>query len=230
VYTANSFLKTLEEPPDRAVLILIASNLDALLPTIRSRCQMIRFAPLQTADVEEMLIAQGLVQSEADARFASALSEGSLSTARQLLEPELRSLRTLLCSQLSQLSFSASAISKQLLEGLAAISTDTAEQRRNAKWLIRFTVEFFRESLRLLSEAPDQTAASSTESSVSTSEARSFANRIQEHHDYQEILGSLIDRTVDASGHLDQNVPVPMTLESLFDDLSRKLRAPTPTR
>lgn len=97
---ANSFLKTLEEPPDRAVLFLIASNLDALLPTIRSRCQLVRFAPLLPSDVEAMLIEQDLVQSDADAKFASELSGGSLTTARQLLEPELRAIRSLLYSQL----------------------------------------------------------------------------------------------------------------------------------
>ncbi|MEI8018151.1 MAG: DNA polymerase III subunit delta' [Schlesneria sp.] len=97
--SANSFLKTLEEPPERAILLLIASNLDALLPTIRSRCQLVRFSALETSDIEKILLEQDLVQSDADAKFASALSEGSLSTAKQLLEPELRELRTLLYTQ-----------------------------------------------------------------------------------------------------------------------------------
>ncbi len=42
----NAILKTLEEPPDRTVIILITSNEDRLLPTIRSRCHRVRFGPL----------------------------------------------------------------------------------------------------------------------------------------------------------------------------------------
>lgn len=44
--SANSFLKTLEEPPGNAIIILITENADMLLPTIRSRCQLVHFAPL----------------------------------------------------------------------------------------------------------------------------------------------------------------------------------------
>jgi DNA polymerase-3 subunit delta' len=44
--SANSILKTLEEPPDTSILILVTSRPNDLLPTIRSRCQMYRFAPL----------------------------------------------------------------------------------------------------------------------------------------------------------------------------------------
>ena len=44
---ANCLLKTLEEPPAESVLILLTSNLDALIPTIRSRCQIIKFNPLR---------------------------------------------------------------------------------------------------------------------------------------------------------------------------------------
>ena len=220
---ANSFLKTLEEPPDRAILFLIASNLDALLPTIRSRCQLVRFSPLDLSDIEAMLIEQDLVRSDADAKFASALSGGSLTTARQLLEPELRSLRTFLYSQLAQVQFSGLGLAKQLLEGLGKISTETPIQRLNGQWLIRFTVEFFREALRALDDP-------TTDSDRSMPEAHQFARRISETPDCHEHLGTLIDRTIDASINIDQNVPVPLTLESLFDDLAKKLRQPVPAR
>lgn len=216
---ANSFLKTLEEPPDRAVLFLIASNLDALLPTIRSRCQLVRFSPLEPSDIEAMLIEQGLVQSDADAEFASRLSGGSLTTARQLLEPELRAMRALLYSQLSQVQFSGLGLAKQLIEGLGKISSETPVQRLNGQWLIRFTIEFFREALWSLEDPSND-----TEHSIS--EAVPFARRITDMADCHDLLGVLIDRTIDASIHIDQNVPVPITLESLFDELSRKLRTP----
>jgi DNA polymerase-3 subunit delta' len=48
---ANALLKNLEEPPSRTVFILVAHSPGGLLPTIRSRCQMVRLAPLPTEDL-----------------------------------------------------------------------------------------------------------------------------------------------------------------------------------
>lgn len=221
--SANAFLKTLEEPPDRATLLLIASNLDALLPTIRSRCQLVRFSPLTTEDVQALLLEQDLVQSMDDARFAAELSEGSLFTARQLVEPELRKLRALLFSQLAKPEFSGLGLSKQLQEGLSEISSDTAEQRRNGQWLIRFAVEFFRTALW-------QLQSFDSASSPTDPEIAKFAKRIGDHSNRWELLGASIDRAVEASLNIDSNVPVALSLDSLFDDLARLNRRSQPTR
>lgn len=220
---ANSFLKTLEEPPDRAVLILIASNLDALLPTIRSRCQLVRFSPLQTPEIEKLLVDQDLVQSDEDARFASILSEGSLSTAKQLLEPELRALRSLLHSTLVQPSFSGFNLSKQLLEGIGKISTETPVQRIYAQWLIRFSVDLFREALLGIRDSEEELECSIPEAAILTS-------RLADVPDSIELLSSVIDRAIDASINIDQNVAVPITLESMLDEIARKLRTPAGAR
>lgn len=52
---ANALLKTLEEPPARCILILIYHGKSGLLPTIRSRCQSIRFSPLNNDDMKDVL-------------------------------------------------------------------------------------------------------------------------------------------------------------------------------
>ena len=52
---ANSFLKTLEEPPTKTLIILIASNPHQLLPTIVSRCQGIRFYPLPNEAIKKII-------------------------------------------------------------------------------------------------------------------------------------------------------------------------------
>lgn len=218
---ANSFLKTLEEPPDRAVLLLIASNRDALLPTIQSRCQLVRFFPLPVQDIQALLIEQQLVDNTDDALFAATQSEGSLFVAQQLLEPELRELRTQLYSQLGQPNFSGLELSKQLVDGLTKISSDTPEQRRNAQWLIRFIVDFFRSAMASL----DDTSTLSVQPEI-----KRFATRMQAEPDAAERLASLIDRAADAAMQLDQNVPVGLCLDSLFDDLARKLRTSVAAR
>lgn len=217
--SANAFLKTLEEPPERAMLILIASNLDAVMPTIRSRCQLVRFAPLSRTDVEALLVEQGMVASEQEAQFAGALCEGSLTTARQLLRPELRELRSSLYSNLSR-EFSGTTVAKALLEAIDGISADTPEQRVHAQWVLRFTVEFYRAALRLQAFEADAAVMP---------EAKAWLTGLAKRMEPTELVGSLIDRTIEASTHIEQNVPVPLTLESLFSDLARMSR-PADTR
>jgi len=223
--SANAFLKMLEEPPDRAVLFLIASNLDAVMPTIRSRCQLVRFSPLPRQDVEALLLEQGLVPSAEEASFAGALCDGSLTIARQLLRPELRGLRSTLYSALSQTSFSGLALGKTLQEAIDAISADTPELRVHANWLIRFAVEFYRSAMRTVS----QSAESSENSGGTIVEARTWASSMISRGESVELIGKLIERSVEATTHIEQNVPVALSLETLFSDLSRMTR-PAATR
>ena len=75
----NALLKTLEEAPPYAVFFLITESLSRLLPTIRSRCAVMRFAPLSTDEVYTYLIGEGINESEA--REAAAFSGGCIGKA-----------------------------------------------------------------------------------------------------------------------------------------------------
>src|SRR4029078_2428636 len=75
---ANCLLKTLEEPPPDSLLILIGTSEQRQLPTIRSRCQIVRFQPRAEGDVAELLVAHGLCADPAIARAAAAHADGSL--------------------------------------------------------------------------------------------------------------------------------------------------------
>ncbi|MGH9945697.1 MAG: ATP-binding protein [Pyrinomonadaceae bacterium] len=77
---ANALLKTLEEPSDTTYIILIASRPDALLSTIRSRCQTIRFAPVAADEIERFLIDKNSI-APTDAQLASKYSKGSIARA-----------------------------------------------------------------------------------------------------------------------------------------------------
>ncbi len=72
----NALLKTLEEPPEHSVLILVANNPDALLPTVRSRCQRVQLSPLPNDAVVEILTRDHGI-APATARQLAALAEGS---------------------------------------------------------------------------------------------------------------------------------------------------------
>ncbi len=67
----NALLKTLEEPPNNALLILISHSTRPMLPTIRSRCQVLRFYPLTNAETKDVLASH-----DADSALASELAHG----------------------------------------------------------------------------------------------------------------------------------------------------------
>ncbi len=87
--SANALLKTLEEPPAASHIFLITSRPDALLPTIRSRCQMLRFAPIDAAEIESYL-SKDKSFSPDDAALLAKLSSGRLGNA---LETDLKEFR-----------------------------------------------------------------------------------------------------------------------------------------
>lgn len=80
----NALLKLVEEPPERSILIWITPNPEAILYTIRSRCQHVRFSPLKTKTVEKILTAYYGVDA-ASARKAANLSQGGIKRAREML-------------------------------------------------------------------------------------------------------------------------------------------------
>lgn len=80
---ANSILKTLEEPPDTSLLILVTAKPYALLETIRSRCQMMNFAPLATDELEAYLKANYKRPAQ-ETTLLARLARGSLGRALEI--------------------------------------------------------------------------------------------------------------------------------------------------
>lgn len=214
---ANAMLKTLEEPPPNSLLILIAENLDAVLPTIRSRCQLIRFSPLANSDVVELLVANELCADRSEASAVAAMSDGSLETATQLLNPELRSMRQSLYGFLSGADFNPLEAAKTMTAGLDALGSETHEQRRNAGWLIRFAQEFYRQVV--LHQSNDSTAVEDSDAVAAGS--RRFASLGE---DGLELAMELFDRCVLAESQIDWNINPARSIEALFDDLARTAR------
>jgi DNA polymerase-3 subunit delta' len=82
---ANALLKTLEEPPDRVILLLTADAPEGLLPTIVSRCEVIRLRPAPIESARTFLESEMGV-SVADARLAAHLSSGRIGAAARMVE------------------------------------------------------------------------------------------------------------------------------------------------
>ncbi len=137
----NKILKALEEPPDETVIILVTSNLDGLLPTIRSRCQVLNFSPLSVNAVEEFLIGSGT--GAEDARVAAMLSQGQMGKALQWLDKERvaqrRRLFLLVSSKKQAPVEEIISVAKELESYLrakrdTAIAEELAAARKDPNW------------------------------------------------------------------------------------------------
>jgi DNA polymerase-3 subunit delta' len=120
--SANALLKTLEEPPATTYLILITSRPNALLQTIRSRCQMIRFAPIPTAEIERHIVSTGKFSPD-DASLVARASGGSVGKALSLDIPWFRQTRDSMVD----------VIRAALISGNISSMLQTSEQINDAK-------------------------------------------------------------------------------------------------
>src|SRR5206468_9725628 len=82
----DALLKDLEEPPDYAVIVLVADDLGPLAPTIRSRCQHVPFKRLSQRAVKAYLSSRGVAGEKLDA--LARLAGGRLDRADRLLNEE----------------------------------------------------------------------------------------------------------------------------------------------
>lgn len=97
----NHLLKTLEEPPGRSVFILLSEHSRALLPTIRSRCQQVRFGSLRADTVAELLISERQLAPEV-AQSIAAISQGQMTRALDLIDSEKRAIVIDIVTRLGQ--------------------------------------------------------------------------------------------------------------------------------
>jgi DNA polymerase-3 subunit delta' len=88
---AQAFLKTLEEPPPRTLLVLVVANPRALPPTVLSRCQRVRFRPLGPEALAALLAARG--RAPAEGALLARLCRGQLGAALAADADELRARR-----------------------------------------------------------------------------------------------------------------------------------------
>jgi len=99
---ANALLKALEEPPAGTYFLLVTHRPGRLLPTIRSRCRVLRFNPLDTATMERVL-QQTAPQADAAARAAAiAAGEGSPGAALDFVDQDLAKLHQIMLRLISE--------------------------------------------------------------------------------------------------------------------------------
>jgi len=213
---ANAFLKSLEEPQPGAVLILIAERPDELLPTIRSRCQSVRFSPLADSEVVQLLMSLNVATDLQTAQTAAVLAEGSPTVAAKLLDPALRALREILLEELGKQPFDPSRTADRLVKGIEPFS-ELAAQRDAVGWIARFAATFFR-----------QVARSVLEPELADAGAAAFAARVLkvcgDEGEALERLAGLIERAGDIENQLSLYASPVLCIESFAYDLANRLR------
>jgi len=138
---ANTFLKTLEEPTPKTVIILTTSNKDRLLPTITSRCQLVRFSYLSDDEIAKALVDRyGL--SEARARLVARLANGSFGKAIELLDVTVEDKR------IRPIDFLATIASGKIVKLLIEIEKIVTDyERSEIENFLQVILTWFRDAL-----------------------------------------------------------------------------------
>lgn len=194
--SANALLKTLEEPPPKSVLILIGTSQQRQLPTIRSRCQMIRFDPLAEQDVAELLLTTGVCSDGELAAKAASMSRGSLERAQRWCDAAILEFHENLLGQLSMQEFDQAALSKAIQQFVEAAGKEAPAKRARMREVVQMAADFYREQMHALAAA--------------TGDAEPAAN-------CQELC-------LDALAHVDANVNLTTLVEWLVDELANASR------
>ncbi len=219
---ANSLLKTLEEPPPGSILILIGTSPAKQLPTIRSRCQVVRFGPLGQETVAGLLLREGIVKDRAEADRLAARSGGSVGRAVEWREADLGEFRRRLFQRLAQPRFESVLLAKVVLAFVDEAGREAALRRERLRQVVRMGADFYHQLVRALTAAP---ASGDEESTAAVRAAeKTWAG------DYLAAAACL-DRCLKALEQIDRNVHQVTLVECWLDDLRKVLdRRERPTR
>ncbi|MBN2430464.1 MAG: DNA polymerase III subunit delta' [Acidobacteria bacterium] len=138
---ANSLLKTLEEPPTKSILVLLTTNFYALLPTIRSRCQIMKFMPIPTTELEDALVRYHDF-TPGDAAKVARLAHGSLGAA---LELNLETVQELEDESFKLLRTMTLADDADFLEHLSRVAAHWKAETEQADLFANILISILRE-------------------------------------------------------------------------------------
>lgn len=203
---SNSLLKTLEEPPGDTVLLLTTSRREQLLPTIVSRCQVIRCEPLTESDIADALVSRDGIARE-EAAVMARLANGSYGDARALASEDMLRMRTEVV-QFLRLALGTSRVS--LLGHLEGILT--GRERPDAERWLRLLQIWLHDALAVQSNGKS---------------GDEDMKRFLEKFPAANLLGasSDVERSIALVG---KNVYLPLIFTALAIDLRHRIASPDP--
>lgn len=129
----NALLKTLEEPPGRSVLMLLASRPHSLLPTVRSRCFRVPFGAMPVDELAAALAKSGMPAAEA--RTRAALAAGRPGYAVALDVAELTARREFVLAAIETMARGASGLAELATLAKELAGEDAADLSRSLDWI-----------------------------------------------------------------------------------------------
>jgi len=216
--SANAFLKTLEEPPPGSVLILVGgAAAETQLPTIVSRCQIVRFGPLSPTVLKELLGERG-VSDRAKIERLTRLSGGSIGQALALEDEVLWKFRQDLLEALASDRPDSLKLAEQWKHFVEEAGKDAGSQRRRASLLVRILLETFQLALRASLGSPPE-GQDPQEAKLVEGLARRLG---------PDKLLAWIERSLEADVQIDRKVQLVLVLEALAATLGNSNVVATP--
>jgi DNA polymerase-3 subunit delta' len=208
--SANTFLKTLEEPPPGSLLILIGTTPDRQLSTILSRTQLVRFAALRPDDLRAVLVDRG-IKDEAQLDRLVKIAGGSAGAALAMNDEEFWNFRGRLVEGLMSPRPDFTGLGTAWKEFYEKGGKETAAQRPRVSLMVRLLAEALRNALRLAHGAatPDLSAAEEKR-------LRDFAQRLG-----PDRLSELIESCAEAESYVARNVQLILVIDLVLARFTR---------
>jgi len=212
VEASNAFLKTLEEPPPKSLLILIAASLDAMLDTTVSRCHVVRFRPIASPLVAEMLREEHGVSPDRAAAVAN-FAGGSMGRAVTLIEDEAQEHRGWMRQVAVELAPGhVFDVAEKMVESAKKHGGTLEDTRSRLAELLQFLMLYYRDLLTLRVSGRTESVFNIDRCAELQAEAGAWA---------PARLEFAVSRILDALDQLRMNVNVSLVVENLLVDLAR---------
>lgn len=155
---ANSLLKTLEEPPPDSLIFLLGTNEQRQLPTIRSRCRIVRLHPPRGDDAVELMRQRGIDCDAATAERAIELCGGDCQAAAAVLTADGAQLREAVTRRLATTPISPVDLAQvvtSVIEDLGKAASG-AVKRDRLRDILSIAIDTFRQQLIESADRPEQ--------------------------------------------------------------------------
>ncbi|MEP7373654.1 MAG: hypothetical protein ABI675_09725 [Chitinophagaceae bacterium] len=199
----NKLLKLIEEPPPNTLFILVAENESMILPTIISRCQVVRIPALETAAIENALIERNKTEA-AIARRVASVSEGNYREALQLVQHSDEDWQSLLRDWLNAIMKTGPIAQTKWVEEISKLG------REKQKQFLRYFNHLLEQAIRLGVMGKEHLP----ETSASLSMERDFALRLNKIAGIEQQQ-AIIEELDKASYYIERNANAKMLFHAL---------------
>ncbi len=212
---ANALLKTLEEPPQNTIIILLGTSAAKQLPTIRSRCQIFRFRSLDIDALSNILLARRWVENEEEAEVVAKNAAGSMEEAKKALDRPLMEFQQTLLTELARERLLAVDFSTRLCEFVDEAGKEAILRRRRLQNLLKTAIAYYRAVfVALKSERPRLSGLYAP-----------YVKRALERALFTpDTAMDCAERTLDALDQIDRNANLPFIIETWLYDVGAKMR------